>query len=92
MRTYELVLILRPVLTDAQKKKLLESVRGWLKDLKIVKENDLGVKPLSYKIKKELSGHFIHLIMEAKEGILTDLERKILNQEDIIRHLLLRTK
>ncbi len=92
MRTYELVLILKSALTDAQRKKLLESVKSWLKDLKIVKENDLGVKTLSYKIKKELNGYFVHLMLEAKESISADLEKKILNNEDIIRHLLLKTK
>jgi small subunit ribosomal protein S6 len=92
MRIYELILVLKTALSDAQKKKAIDAVKNLSKDLKITKEDHIGIKPLSYKIKKELSGYFVHLIMEVKEVIPQDLEKKILTNEDILRHLLLRTK
>ena len=56
MRNYELVLVLRPALSAADKKKVIDSVKGWIDKLKITKEEDLGTKVLSYPIKKETSG------------------------------------
>jgi small subunit ribosomal protein S6 len=92
MRIYELVLILKSSLSDAQKKKAIDLVKNLSKDLKIIEEESLGVKPLAYKIKKELSGYFVRFVIEAKELIPADLEKKLIASEDILRHLLLRNK
>ena len=92
MRIYELILVLKSSLSDSQRKKVVDGVKKLSKDIKITKEDSLGVKPLAYKIKKELNGHFTHLIMEAKEIIPQDLEKKLLASEDVLRHLLLRKK
>lgn len=91
MRTYELVFIVRPSLKDADLKKLLETVKGWLKGIKIAKEDDWGQKPLAYHIKKEVAGHYYFWQLEG-ENIPGDLEQKLLRNESVIRHLLLRTK
>lgn len=92
MRAYELVLILKNSLSETERKKVLEKIKEVLKDIKVIKEEQLGQKPLSYKIKKETSGYFVRLLMEAKELIPQDLEKKILANENILRHLLLRNK
>ena len=105
MRVYELALVFRPAVTEVQRKKLLETVKGWLKparnasasvaggDVKIVKEDHWGLKALSYKIKRETSGFFTVLALEAKDTVLpADFEKKLLAQENIIRHLLIRKK
>ena len=55
MRLYDLVIVIKPSLSDAQKKKLLDSVKEFLKGVKVVTEEDWGQKPLAYKIKKELA-------------------------------------
>lgn len=92
MRVYELALVFRPSLTEVQRKKFLESIKGWLKDIKITKEEHAGLKALSYKIKHETSGFFSFLSLEAKDSIPLDFEKRILGVEDIIRHLLIRKK
>jgi small subunit ribosomal protein S6 len=92
MRTYELVLVIRPSLSEADRKKLVDSVKGLLKDTKVAKEEDWGQKPLAYKIKKELAGYYVMMQLESEHGINTDLETKIFNNDDVLRHLLLRTK
>ena len=91
MRNYELVLVLRPSLKEADLKKVLDSVKGWIDKLKITKEEDLGTKTLSYPIKKETSGLYISWQLEG-ETVPSDLERRILANDNIIRHLFLRTK
>lgn len=90
MRTYELVLVMRPSLSESDRKKLLETVKGWLSDVKITKEDDWGSKALKYPIKKELTGHYFDLLIEG-EKIPADLEKRVLLQENILRHLLVRT-
>lgn len=89
MRTYELVLVMRPSLSEADRKKLLETVKAWMSDLKVTKEDDWGSKALKYPIKKELTGHYFDLMLEG-ETVPADLEKRLLNQENILRHLLVR--
>lgn len=91
MRAYELILVLKPSLTDTLRKKLFTGVKSFLKDLKITKENEIGQKPLAYKIKRETSGFYFDVILEG-ENIPADFEKKLLENENILRHLLLRTK
>ncbi len=92
MRKYELVLVMRPSLKEADRKKLLETVKEWLGKVKIAKEFDWGQKALAYKIKKEDAGYYLMLQLESEEGVAADVETKILRNDSIIRHLLLRTK
>lgn len=92
MRTYELVMVLRSTLSETQRKKLVETIKGWLGDTKIEKEDEWGQKPLSYPIKKEVSGFYLDFLVEASEGIPSDLEKRLLGNENILRHLLLRRK
>ena len=100
MRLYELVVILRGSLSEVQRKKILERIKDWLKpaspsqggEVKITKEEQWGQKPLAYKIKRELAGvyHLFHL--EGEKGLSRDFEKKMVESEEIIRHLLIRKK
>jgi ribosomal protein S6 len=92
MRKYELVMVVRPSLKEADQKKLLETVKGWIKDVKFTKEDAWGQKPLAYPIKKEIAGNYYQWLFESEAGVPTDFEQRILRNDDIIRHLLLRTK
>jgi len=91
MRTYELVVVVSPSLTEPARKTLLDTVKTWLGKVKIVKEDDWGSKALKYKIKKEQTGHFFDLHLET-EKIPADLEKRLLLQDDVLRHLLVRIK
>jgi ribosomal protein S6 len=91
MRSYELILIGKGSLSDTLRKKLVTSVKSLLKDLKIIKENEVGLKSLAYRIKKENSGFYWDFFVEG-ENIPADFEKKLLENDNILRHLLLRTK
>ncbi len=91
MRSYELILIARGSLSDALRKKLVTSVKSLLKDLKIVQEDEIGMKSLAYKIKREANGFYWNFKIEG-ESIPADFEKKLLENDNILRHLLLRTK
>lgn len=83
---------MNPSLTEPARKKLLETVKSWLGKVKVKSEEDWGSKALKYRIKKELTGHFFDLKLESEESIPGDFEKKLLLQEDVLRHLLVRTK
>lgn len=91
MRSYELVMVLKSSLSEAQRKKIISTIKDWLKNFKIVKEEELGEKPLSYKIKKESTGFYMNFLFEG-ETIPLDFEKRLLTNEDVLRHLLLRKK
>ena len=92
MRKYELVLVMRPSLKEADRKKLLDTVKGWLGKVKVATENDWGQKALAYPIKKEDAGYYVQMMLESEEGVAQDFETRLLRNDSIIRHLLLRTK
>ncbi len=90
MRNYQLVLVLKASLSEVQKKKLLETIKSWLKNVKVAKEEEWGQKPLSYSIKRETSGFYLNYQLEAKDSFPLDFEKKLVAQDDVLRHLLLR--
>lgn len=92
MRTYELVVVMKPSLNEADRKKLLDTVKAWLPDVKVTKEEDWGSKALKYRIKKELTGHFYDFKLETEGKVPQDFEKRVLLQDNILRHLLVRTK
>lgn len=92
MRLYELVLVLKSSLSEGDRKKLLDTVKEWLKDVKITKEEDWGQKPLAYKIKKELAGFYHLMHLESENGIGMDFEKKMHANDNVLRFLLLRKK
>ena len=91
MRTYELVVVVKSSVKEADRKKLLDQVKGWLGEVKVTKEEDWGQKALAYPIKKEDTGHYFQYFLEG-ETFSTDFETRLLQNNSILRHLLLRTK
>ena len=75
MRLYDLIIVTRPSLSDAQKKKLLDSVKDFLKSVTVAKEEDWGQKPLAYKIKKEVAGVYHLLKLETDVSVPQELEK-----------------
>lgn len=92
MRNYQLVLVLRKSLSEANRKKLLETIKEWIKGAKFTKEDEWGEKPLAYTIKREDSAFFVNYLFEVKDELSKDFERKLMANEDVLRHLLLRQK
>jgi ribosomal protein S6 len=91
MRTYEFILIVKTSLTEALRKKLIAGIKVLLGDLKIVKENEVGQKILAYKINRETSGYYYGFSLEG-ENVPADFDKKLLENDNILRYLMLRTK
>ena len=78
MRTYQLVLVLKTSLTEANRKKFLETVKEWRE------------KVLAYVIKRQEKGFYQNFVFEAKEDLVSGLEKKLTASDNVLRHLLLR--
>ncbi|MBI2036655.1 30S ribosomal protein S6 [Candidatus Microgenomates bacterium] len=90
MRLYDVALVLRSATTSIQKEKLLETVKKWLGEAKVAKVEEWGKKKLSYPIKKENEGYYVILSVESGTGLKGDFEKRLLMEEAILRHLVLR--
>ncbi|MDP3987701.1 MAG: 30S ribosomal protein S6 [Candidatus Levybacteria bacterium] len=91
MRIYELALVLRNSLPEDKRKKIIDTIKSWAKELKAAKEESIGEKNFSYPIKKEKSGFYYVLSLEG-DNISVDFEKRILMQDEVLRHLLVRIK
>jgi len=89
--TYNLTLVLKSSLKEADRKKLLDSIKDGFGKAKLT-EKEWGQKALAYPIQKEVSGYFVSITAESEEVISNDFEKKLFANENILRHLFLRTK
>ena len=74
----------RKALLDSMVKKIIGE------EGKIKKEDLWGVRDLSYKIKKQTKGFFAHFEIEADPALAKGIDKTLLVEEDILRHLLVR--
>lgn len=91
MRTYELVLVIKSGISEADRKKLLETVQKSLGEAK-TEVVEWGKKTLSYPIKKETEGLYFLLNIDYPDEstIPADFEKKLFANENILRHLFVR--
>ena len=90
MRLYEFVLVLRPI-PEKERKQLVDTIKSWLKDVKMLHEQEWGSKALKFKIKKELTGFYYDFEFET-EKIPADFEKHLFNTNEVLRHLVIRKK
>lgn len=87
--TYNLTLVLRSSLKDAERKNIIEGIKALIGKAKVA-EKEWGQKVLAYPIKKEVSGVFLSWNIDLDNVVPLDFEKKLLNNDGILRHLLLR--
>lgn len=86
---YETVFILTPVLSEDQTKEAVKKITGFLKKnkMKIVHEENWGLKKLAYPIQKKSTG-FYHLVeFEGDPSIIRPLETEFIRDERVMRFL-----
>lgn len=89
--TYDLTLVLKSTLKEGDRKKLIENIKDAFGKGKVT-EKDWGQKPLAYPIKKEVSGYFVSVQAEPEVVVTPEFEKRLFANDDILRHLFLRTK
>jgi small subunit ribosomal protein S6 len=95
LRTYELVFIADPRLSDEEVVALADEYKGMIiadGNTKITKEESWGRRKLAYPINKLSEGRYhIFYIEGPKQNTLPEVEQRLRQNDKILRHLVIRT-
>lgn len=91
MRNYELVLVVKSDTKKEDKDKVTASIKKLLGKIEKEEVVSLGEKKFSFPMKGERKGEYLH-IKFTTDSVDGEFEKKMRNQENVVRHLLIRTK
>ncbi len=91
MRLYECVFIVRQDLSTTQVDTITNELCAIITDHKgsVHKQEYWGLKTMAYKIKKNRKGHYVMLNFEADAATVTEFDRRIGLNEDVLRSLII---
>jgi small subunit ribosomal protein S6 len=94
MPLYETVLIARNDVTQQQVEAIADEIGTELEaDGGGVRKREYwGLRSLAYRIKKNRKGHYMLLGLDAKPAFITEMERKLGLNEDVLRFMTLRVE
>jgi small subunit ribosomal protein S6 len=89
---YESVYIARPDISTAQVDTLTESLTSIIGEGggKVTKNEYWGLKNLAYRIKKNRKGHYTLMNIDAPAAAISELERNMRINEDVLRYMTVR--
>ena len=94
-RTYELALVLDPVLGDEDQAKLVDEYKKMITDsgAEVVKEESWGKRKLAYPINKTSEGRYVFLYVVADDVVppWQEIELRLNQNERVLRYLTVRT-
>ena len=92
MALYEHVFIARQDISAQQVEGLTDMIQAVLEENggKVTKNEYWGLKSLAYRVKKNRKGHYSLLNIDASHEAVSELERRISLNDDIIRHMTIR--
>jgi len=92
MTNYEIMFIVKTTMEAEKQKKTIDMMKKIITDGKgkIVEAKDMGEKKLAYPIKKELSGYYYVLKVEATSEVVSEFDRRARLDETILRHLIIK--
>ena len=92
MPLYETVLIARNDVTQLQVEAVADDIAAQLEtDGGAVKKREYwGLRGLAYRIKKNRKGHYMLLGLDARPAFITEMERQLSLNEDILRFMTVR--
>ena len=94
MPLYECVLIARNDVTQQQVDNLADQIAQLVEgDGGSVKKREYwGLRGLAYRVKKNRKGHYMLLGLDAPSAFITEMERQLSLNEDVIRFMTLRVE
>ena len=92
MNKYEIMFIVKATMEEAQVKEVTNNMKKIIEDLKgkVVSFKEMGERKLAYAIKKEISGYYFVMTIEATKEVVKEFDRKALIDESILRHLVIK--
>jgi small subunit ribosomal protein S6 len=94
MPLYECVLIARNDVTQAQVELIADGIATQFEAEQgsIQKREYWGLRSLAYRIKKNRKGHYMLLGLDAKPASITEMERQLGLNEDVLRFMTIRVE
>ena len=92
MPLYETVFIARNDVTQQQVEQIADDIATELttEGGEIKKREYWGLRSLAYRIKKNRKGHYMLLGLDAQPAFITEMERKLGLNEDVLRYMTIR--
>ena len=92
MPLYESTLIARPDISGQQVEGLSEQFQEIVRDKggDVAKTEYWGLRSLTYRIKKNRKGHYLHMQINAPADAIAEMERNMRINEDVMRYLTIR--
>ena len=92
MNKYEIMFIVKATQESSEISKTAENLKSIIENngSKVVEFKELGEKKLAYAIKKEISGYYFLMNVEATHEAISEFNRKALLNERVLRHLVIR--
>ncbi len=92
LQKYEIVLVTNPDLDEAGVKKELDAVIAVIKEHEgsVEKQDSWGKRQLSYQINDRSYGHYDLILFDANSKLVTELERQLRINENVLRHLIVK--
>jgi len=95
MRTYELMYVLDPRLSDEEAEEVNETVRKLVTGggAEITKEESWGRRKLAYPIEKQTEGRYMLMYLHSEDGFggVPEVERRLEQSDKVLRYLTVRT-
>lgn len=92
MEKYEIMFIVKATQESTEIAKTADAMKAIITDngSKVVDFKELGEKKLAYSIKKEISGYYFVMQVEANHKAVSEFNRKALLDERVLRHLIIK--
>ena len=92
MPFYENVFIARQDISATQADALADTFSTLIAELggKVTKKEHWGLRNIAYRIKKNRKGHYVLLNIDAPAAAVTEMERQMRINEDVLRYLTVR--
>lgn len=92
MTKYEIMFIVKSTLEEDAIKKVSDELQKLInkKPSKVIEFKEMGRKKLAYPIKKEISGYYYVMTVEADHETLAEFDRKVSINENVLRHLIIK--
>ena len=94
MNKFEIVLLFNPELATATLNSELENFKSKLKSetVKIINEEDWGLRDLSYTINKFKKAFYKYIQIEASGEIVKNLNKELNQSENLLRYIFIKVK
>lgn len=92
MDKYEIMFIVKNTIEEEKVKKIADSLKDLITNDKgnIIDFKEMGKRKLAYPIKKEVTGTYYVMTVEANHDIIKEFSRKVSINENVLRHLVIK--